>query len=69
MTVKTSKIEFRYSFDTSSCIIIRDRIEGGGVIEVWVIEQSGFLKNGALNKFRKIAYIKWFFRRFSSSYA
>ena len=44
----------------------------GGVTEGCVTEQSGFLKNVSLNKFRKIAYIKWFFnflRHFKHNFA
>ena len=41
----------------------RDAIEGGGN-GVCVTEQSGFLKNVSLNKFRKIPYIEWFIEFF-----
>ena len=51
-------------------MITRDRFKGCN--ESCVTEQSRFLENVSLNKFRKIAYIECFFdffRRFMLNYA
>ena len=48
------------------------RMIWGGVIEGCITEQSEFLKNVSLNKFRKVAYIEWvldFFRYIMHTYA
>ena len=53
-------------------VIIRYRIEGGGWPRVWSLNKRDFWNKWSLNKFRKIAYIEWFFdlfRHFKHYYA